>query len=152
MSKYRLNVNGSVHSVEAEDDMPLLWVIRDLVKLKGTKFGCGKGLCGACTVHLDGAAIRSCSFPVSAVGNSKLTTIEGISSDGPHIIQQVWDQLNVAQCGYCQPGQIMSALALLEKNKKPTDSDIDDEMSGNICRCGTYLRIKDAIKKAASNL
>lgn len=152
MSKFQLNINGSSHDVLADGDMPLLWVIRDLVKLKGTKFGCGKGFCGACTVHLDGAAIRSCTLPVSAVGNLKITTIEGVSTNGNHLVQEVWNQLNVAQCGYCQPGQIMSALALLANKKKPTDSDIDQSMSGNLCRCGTYLRIKKAIKKAAVSL
>jgi len=152
VSKFQLNINGSSHDVLADGDMPLLWVIRDLVKLKGTKFGCGKGFCGACTVHLDGAAIRSCTLPVSAVGNLKITTIEGVSTNGNHLVQEVWNQLNVAQCGYCQPGQIMSALALLANKKKPTDSDIDQSMSGNLCRCGTYLRIKKAIKKAAVSL
>ncbi len=150
MQKYQVTVNEVTHSISADHDMPLLWVIRDLLKLKGTKFGCGKGLCGACTVHLDGSAVRSCSLPIAAVGKAKVTTIEGVSTASSSLaLREAWDQLNVAQCGYCQPGQIMSALSLLRSNRRPSDSDIDRAMSGNLCRCGTYLRIKKAIKTAS---
>lgn len=131
--------------------MPLLWAIRDLAGMTGTKFGCGKALCGACTVHVDGQPVRSCSFPVSAVAGKSVTTIEGISTDGSHPVQVAWRELNVAQCGYCQSGQIMSAVALLEKTPNPADEDIDLAMSGNICRCGTYTRIRAAIHKAAGS-
>ena len=127
----------------------MLWVLRDHLNLLGTKFGCGMAQCGACTVHLDGAAIRSCSYPVSAVGKQAITTIEGLSANGDHPLQKAWLEHDVAQCGYCQTGQIMTASALLKSNPKPTDEDIDAAMSGNICRCGTYLRIKEAIKTAA---
>ena len=142
-------LNGNAVSLDVDPAMPLLWAIRDIAGLTGTKFGCGKALCGACTVHLDGAPIRSCSFPVSGAAGKKITTIEGLSDDGSHPVQQVWRELNVAQCGYCQSGQIMSAVALLERNSNPSDSDIDTAMSGNICRCGTYPRIRSAIHKAA---
>lgn len=145
----KLNINNKIHEVDVPDEMPLLWVLRDILDIKGTKFGCGKGLCGACTVHLDGKAVRSCSTPVSSVKASKIVTIEGLSKHGDHALQKAWSKVNVAQCGYCQPGQIMSAAALLTNNSKPTDQDIDDAMSGNICRCGTYVRIKQAIKLAA---
>jgi len=129
--------------------MPLLWAIRDLAGMTGTKFGCGKALCGACTVHVDGQPVRSCSFPVSAAAGKNVTTIEGISADGSHPVQVAWRELNVAQCGYCQSGQIMSAIALLERTPNPSDEEIDTAMSGNICRCGTYTRIRAAIHKAA---
>jgi len=148
----KLNINNKVHEVDVPDEMPLLWVLRDILDIKGTKFGCGKGLCGACTVHLDGNAIRSCSTPIAAVKNKNIVTIEGLSENGDHALQKAWTKLNVAQCGYCQPGQIMSAAALLSDNKKPSDQDIDDAMSGNICRCGTYVRIKKAIKLAAKEV
>ena len=146
-----LTLNGTVQSLEAEPDMPLLWAIRDLAGMTGTKFGCGKALCGACTVHVDGQPVRSCSFPVSAAAGKSVTTIEGISTDGSHPVQVAWRELNVAQCGYCQSGQIMSAVALLEKTPNPADEDIDLAMSGNICRCGTYTRIRAAIHKAAGS-
>lgn len=142
-------LNGEAVSLDVDPAMPLLWAIRDVAGLTGTKFGCGKALCGACTVHLDGAPIRSCSFPVSGAAGKKITTIEGLSDDGSHPVQEAWRELNVAQCGYCQSGQIMSAAALLERNPSPSDSDIDTAMSGNICRCGTYTRIRSAIHKAA---
>jgi isoquinoline 1-oxidoreductase alpha subunit len=145
----KLTINGQLHSIDAEPEMPLLWAIRDLVGLTGTKFGCGKALCGACTVHVDGAPVRSCSFPVSAANGKKITTIEGLSGDGQHPVQVAWRELNVPQCGYCQSGQIMSAVALLERIPKPSDADIDSAMSGNICRCGTYTRIRKAIHRAA---
>ena len=144
-----LNVNNEVHQVDAPDDMPLLWVLRDLLKKTGTKFGCGLGQCGACTVHVNGQAIRSCITPVMVAKNAKITTIEGVSEKGDHAIQIAWQDNNVPQCGYCQSGQIMNALTLLESNKSPNDEDIENHMSGNICRCGTYPRIKDAIKQAA---
>lgn len=145
----KIAVNGMARSIEFEPDTPLLWVIRDELKLKGTKFGCGKGLCGACTVHLNGTPIRSCITPVSAVEGQNITTIEGIGSeDEPHPLQTSWVELNVPQCGYCQSGQLMSASALVADNPKPTDADIDNAMSGNICRCGTYPRIKAAIHHA----
>lgn len=146
-----ITLNGEALSLEAEPDMPLLWAIRDLAGMTGTKFGCGKALCGACTVHVDGQPVRSCSFPVSAATGKSVTTIEGISADGSHAVQVAWRELNVAQCGYCQSGQIMSAVALLEKTPNPTDEDIDLAMSGNICRCGTYTRIRAAIHKAAGS-
>lgn len=149
----KIAVNGVERVVEFEPDTPLLWVIRDELKLKGTKFGCGKGLCGACTVHLNGDPIRSCITPVSAVENQNITTIEGIGSEEkPHPLQASWVEFNVPQCGYCQSGQLMSASALLAKNASPTDADIDSAMSGNACRCGTYSRIKAAIHHTADNL
>jgi aerobic-type carbon monoxide dehydrogenase small subunit (CoxS/CutS family) len=151
MATYQLIVNGENHEVEAVPNTPLLWVLRDNLSLTGTKFGCGMALCGACTVHLDGNAIRSCVTPVSAIGNKKVTTIEGLSSgEKLHPVQQAWMEENVPQCGYCQTGQIMSAAALIEKNPTPSDSDIETAMSGNICRCGTYERIRKAIKKASN--
>lgn len=149
MAKYTLNINGKDKSIEVADDMPMLWVLRDELKLKGTKFGCGIAQCGACTIHLDGNAVRSCILPVSSVGEAKITTIEGISASGDHPVQEAWVEANVPQCGYCQSGQIMSAVSLLKKTPKPSDQDIDAAMSGNICRCGTYPRIKKAIKAAA---
>ncbi|MEQ9426165.1 MAG: (2Fe-2S)-binding protein [Cyclobacteriaceae bacterium] len=150
MAKYQLNINNENVEVEALEDTPLLWVLRDNLDLTGTKFGCGKGLCGACTVHLDGNPIRSCSTPVSAIGKRKVTTIEGISANGLNAVQKAWIEEDVPQCGYCQVGQIMSATALLERKPNPTDADINSAMSGNICRCGTYVRIRKAIKKAAA--
>jgi isoquinoline 1-oxidoreductase alpha subunit len=146
-----ITLNGKVHTLDAEPNMPLLWAIRDLAGMTGTKFGCGKALCGACTVHVDGQPVRSCSYPVSAAAGKSVTTIEGLSADGSHPVQVAWRELNVAQCGYCQSGQIMTAVALLEKTPDPTDADIDLAMSGNICRCGTYTRIRAAIHKAAGS-
>ena len=145
----KLNVNGSEREVEAPADMPLLWVLRDLMGLTGTKFGCGIAQCSACTVHIDGAPLRACVTPVSAVAGKKITTIEGLSADGQHPVQQAWAELDVVQCGYCQSGQIMSAVALLTKIPTPTDTDIDQALSGNICRCGTYPRIRAAVHRAA---
>src|SRR5262245_16360520 len=143
-------VNGKAVSVDVPADMPLLWVLRDVLDLKGTKFGCGVAQCGACTVHVNGTAIRSCQRRVSTLQGAEVTTIEGLSSDGSHPVQRAWEEIDVPQCGYCQAGQIMSATALLAKNPKPTDSDIDTAMNGNICRCATYLRIREAIHKAAA--
>lgn len=148
---YALNVNGKTHTVDAPENMPLLWVLRDAMGLRGTKFGCGAGQCGACTVLLDGEPTRACLTPVSAVGERKVSTIEGLSTDGSHPLQQAWMALDVPQCGYCQAGQLMSASALLASTPNPTDQQIASAMSGNVCRCGTYLRIRDAIKLAASN-
>ncbi len=150
MAKYTLQINGETKEVEASADMPLLWVLRDGLGLCGTKYGCGKALCGACTVHVDGEATRSCSTPVSTLSGKKITTIEGIGLNGLHPVQKAWMDTDVAQCGYCQGGQIMSAIALLQKNSNPTDDDIDAAMVGNICRCGTYVRIRKAIKKVAA--
>jgi len=144
-----LNVNSQSLTTDASPDTPLLWVLRDHLGLTGTKFGCGKSLCGACTVHIDGVATRSCVTPLEAVGTRKVTTIEGLSSDRSHAVQRAWIELDVPQCGYCQSGQIMSASALLANNPAPTDADIDHAMSGNICRCGTYPRIRKAIHRAA---
>jgi len=144
-----LRINGKDVNVDATPDTPLLWVLRDSLAMTGTKFGCGIGQCGACTVHLDGTPTRSCQVPVSAVAGKEITTIEGISTDASHPVQQAWIAEQVPQCGYCQSGQIMSAVALLTKTKNPTDADIDAAMSGNICRCGTYQRIRRAIHRAA---
>ena len=144
-----LNVNGKSVSVDAAPDTPLLWVLRDYLNLTGTKFGCGMALCGACTVHINGEAARSCITPISAVSGKQITTIEGLSADGNHPVQQAWIEIDVPQCGYCQCGQIMSAAALLAKKASPSDAEIDDFMSGNICRCGTYQRIRKAIHRAA---
>jgi isoquinoline 1-oxidoreductase subunit alpha len=141
-------LNGEAKKVDVDPEMPILWVLRDVLGMTGTKFGCGKGLCGACTVHLNGAAIRSCSVPILAASSSEVTTIEGIGADKEHPLQTAWVKHNVPQCGYCQPGQIMSAASLLAQNKAPTDEDIENNMAGNICRCGTYNRIKAAIKDA----
>ena len=146
----KLNVNGRDHAVDADPEMPLLWVIRDVLGFTGTKYGCGIGACGACTVHIDGQPRRACQTPVSQVGNAKVTTIEGLSNDGSHPLQKAWMELDVAQCGYCQAGQLMSAAALLAKTPKPTDADIDSAMTGNVCRCGTYVRIREAIHLAAN--
>jgi isoquinoline 1-oxidoreductase subunit alpha len=151
MATYQLNVNGENRNVEAVPNTPLLWVLRENLGLTGTKYGCGVAQCGACTVHLDGTPIRSCSTPVSTIGNKKITTIEGLASgDALHPVQEAWMLENVPQCGYCQSGQIMSAVALIEKNPTPSDADIEAAMSGNICRCGTYERIRKAIKRASN--
>jgi isoquinoline 1-oxidoreductase subunit alpha len=147
---FTLTVNGKATTVDVPGDMPLLWVLRDVLNLKGTKFGCGIGQCGACTVHRAGRAVRSCSTPVSTVGNAAITTIEGLSANGNHPLQIAWQELDVPQCGYCQSGQIMSAAALLATNPKPTDAQINTAMDGNLCRCGTYVRIRAAIKLAAN--
>lgn len=146
-----LTINGQIKTVDVEPDTPLLWVIRDQLQLTGTKFGCGVAQCGACTVHLNGAPVRSCSLPVSVVGDMPITTIEGLATDDQHLhpLQQAWIELDVPQCGYCQGGQIMSAAALLRDNPNPTDDDIDTAMAGNLCRCGTYTRIRRAIHRAA---
>ena len=147
---YTLNVNGRTTTVDVPGDMPLLWVIRDVLNLKGTKFGCGIGQCGACTVHVRGRATRSCQLPVSMAAGAPITTLEGLSPDGTHPLQVVWQEMDVPQCGYCQAGQIMSAAALLSTTPRPTDAQIDTAMNGNICRCGTYIRIREAIHKAAT--
>jgi isoquinoline 1-oxidoreductase alpha subunit len=152
MATYKLQINGRSYEADADADTPLLWVLRDHLGLVGTKYGCGISQCGACTVHLNGTAVRSCSLPVSAVGASKVTTIEGLSAKGDHPVQLAWDEVDVAQCGYCQAGQIMSATALLAKKTKPTAEEIDTAMNGNICRCGTYHRIREAIVLASSKM
>ena len=149
MAKFNLKINGENKEVDVDPTTPILWVLRDHLDLVGTKFGCGIAQCGACTIHLDGVAMRSCQLPVSAVGSQKITTIEGLSKKGNHPVQQAWLEHDVPQCGYCQAGQIMSAAALLDNNSNPSDQDIDAAMHGNICRCGTYVRIKAAIKTAA---
>ena len=153
MANYTISVNGKDHQVEAAPDTPLLWVIRDELGYMGTKFGCGIGQCGACTVHIDGVAMRSCQQPISKIseGSNKITTIEGLSENGEHPVQQAWLEHDVPQCGYCQSGQIMNASAFLKNNPNPTDEEIDAAMNGNICRCGTYTRIKKAIKTAAKS-
>ena len=145
----KLDINGQSHEVDAPADMPLLWVLRDLLGMTGTKFGCGMAQCGACTVHVDGAPLRSCITPAAALAGKKITTIEGLSKNADHAVQRAWIEADVVQCGYCQSGQIMSATALLAKNPKPTDADIDAAMTGNICRCGTYERIRAAVHRAA---
>jgi len=149
MAAITINVNGKQQAVDVSPDMPLLWVLRDTLGLTGTKFGCGMSLCGACTVHINGEAVRSCVTPISNAVGKKVTTIEGLSSNLSHPLQIAWMQNNVPQCGYCQSGQIMQAAALLKQKPKPTDADIDTAMKGNICRCGTYQRIRQAIKQAA---
>jgi isoquinoline 1-oxidoreductase alpha subunit len=149
MSHYTLNVNGQSRSVEVAPNTPLLWVLRDSLDLVGTKFGCGIGQCGACTVHLDGVPTKSCQTPVSTAVGLKIVTIEGLSADGSHPLQKAWCEVDVAQCGYCQSGQIMSAAGLLARNPQPSDADIDDALAGNLCRCGTYLRIRQAVHFAA---
>lgn len=145
----RLRVNGTDHDVDVDPEMPILWVVRDVLGLTGTKYGCGQALCGACVVHVDGESIRSCVTPVRRAAGRSITTIEGLSPDGSHPLQRAWVELGVPQCGFCQSGQIMSAASLLSKKPKPTDIEIDQSMSGNLCRCGTYLRIRAAVKKAA---
>jgi aerobic-type carbon monoxide dehydrogenase small subunit (CoxS/CutS family) len=145
-------VNGKSAEVNASPDTPLLWVLRDVVNLHGTKYGCGIGQCGACTVHVNGQPMRSCSVPLSAAANAKITTIEGLSADGTHPLQVAWAEIDVPQCGYCQAGQIMSAAALLQKTPNPTDQQINEAMDGNLCRCGTYLRVRQAIHKAAAQM
>ena len=149
MAQFTLNINGKSTQVDVSPDTPLLWVLRDDLKLKGTKFGCGIAQCGVCTVHLDGVAMRSCSVPVSQVNDQKVTTIEGLSENCTHPVQKAWIQHDVAQCGYCQAGQIMTAAALLKESPNPSDDEIAAAMNGNICRCGTYTRIKDAVKTAS---
>ena len=150
MAEYTLNVNNKNYTVDVNPKMPLLWVIRDFVGLKGTKFGCGIAQCGACTVHLEGTPVRSCSLPISAAAGKNIITIEGISENIDHAVQKAWIEMQVPQCGYCQSGQIMSAVALLKKKPNPTDADIDAAMRGNLCRCGTYQRIRHAIRVAAN--
>jgi isoquinoline 1-oxidoreductase alpha subunit len=147
---YKLTVNGQSTNVDVPADMPLLWVIRDVLNLHGTKYGCGIGQCGACTVHLNGRAVRSCQTQVSVAAGAKITTLEGLSPDGTHPLQLAWQEIDVPQCGYCQAGQIMSAAALLAAKPQPSDQDIDAAMNGNLCRCGTYLRVRQAIHKAAA--
>ena len=150
MAQFNINVNGVNHSIDVDDDTPILWVLRDTLNLVGTKYGCGIAQCGACTIHIDGAAARSCSLPIGAASGKKITTIEGLSEDGTHPLQQAWIEHDVPQCGYCQAGQIMTAAALLAENANPSESEIEDTMHGNLCRCGTYNRIKAAVKTAAS--
>ncbi len=152
MAAFTLNINGKSHEVDVAPDTPILWVLRDHLDMVGTKFGCGIAQCGACTVHLDGTAIRSCSLPVSSIGGAKITTIEGLSEKSNHVLQKAWIKHDVPQCGYCQAGQIMNAASLLAQNPNPSDQDIEVAMNGNICRCGTYTRIKAAIKTAAQDL
>jgi aerobic-type carbon monoxide dehydrogenase small subunit (CoxS/CutS family) len=149
MAKFNLKINGETHRLDVDPTTPMLWVLRDHLNLQGTKYGCGVAACGACTVHLNGYAVRSCQLPVSTVKDQEITTIEGLSANGDHPVQQAWLEHDVAQCGYCQAGQIMNAVSLLKLNPNPTDEDIESAMSGNICRCATYLRIKAAIKTAA---
>lgn len=149
----KLNINGQSHQVDVAPDTPLLWVLRDTLHLTGTKYGCGQALCGACTVHLDGAPVRSCSLPVSAAAGGKITTIEAINQERVgKVVQEAWRKLDVVQCGYCQSGQMMSAVALLSQNRKPSDADIDNAMAGNLCRCATYQRVRAAIHDAAKAL
>ncbi|MEL7530834.1 MAG: (2Fe-2S)-binding protein [Bacteroidota bacterium] len=149
MASFTININGKAQSLELDPSTPMLWVLRDHLRLVGTKYGCGIAQCGACTIHINGVAFRSCQLPISAVGDKEITTIEGLSEQGDHPLQQAWIEHDVPQCGYCQAGQIMNAAALLDKNPNPTDAEIEDAMNGNICRCGTYTRIKAAIKTAA---
>ncbi|MEZ4810409.1 MAG: (2Fe-2S)-binding protein [Allomuricauda sp.] len=151
MATFTLNINGKTQEVDVDPSTPVLWVLRDHLKLVGTKYGCGIAQCGACTIHLDGVAVRSCMLTVATVGNQELTTIEGLSEHGDHPVQKAWMEEDVPQCGYCQAGQIMTAAALLKKNPDPTDSEIEMAMNGNICRCGTYLRIRKAVKSAAGS-
>jgi isoquinoline 1-oxidoreductase subunit alpha len=150
MPRTTLRINGQSHTVDVPDDMPLLWVLRDVLDLKGTKFGCGIAQCGACTVHVNGTATRSCVTRASTLEGAEITTIEGLSPDGTHALQQAWLELDVPQCGYCQAGQLMSAAALLERTPQPTDAEIDEAMDGNLCRCTTYLRIRQGIHQAAA--
>jgi len=151
MASFTLNINGKQQEVDVDPSTPMLWVLRDHLNLVGTKYGCGIAQCGACTIHLDGTATRACMLTVSSVGNSEITTIEGLSEEGDHPVQRAWLEVDVPQCGYCQAGQIMTASALLEKNPNPTDEEIEMAMNGNICRCGTYTRIKKAVKLAAKS-
>ncbi|MEO2053469.1 (2Fe-2S)-binding protein [Flagellimonas beolgyonensis] len=151
MANFTLNINGKKQEVDVDPSTPVLWVLRDHLNLVGTKYGCGIAQCGACTIHVDGNATRSCMLTVSSVGNQEITTIEGLSENGDHPVQKAWLEVDVPQCGYCQAGQIMSAAALLEKNPNPTDEEIEMAMNGNICRCGTYLRIRKAVKMAANS-
>lgn len=152
MASYNLKINGKTHEVDVAADTPLLWVLRDHLGLVGTKYACGIAQCGACTVHLNGAATRACILPVSAAATSEITTIEGLSENGDHPVQQAWDEVDVAQCGYCQAGQIMTAAALLKRTPKPTDQEIANAMHGNICRCGAYHRIREAVKLASTKI
>ena len=152
MAIFNLNINGTTKQVDVDPNTPVLWVLRDHLDLVGTKFGCGIAQCGACTIHLDGTAVRSCQLPVSAAERASITTIEGLSENGDHPVQKAWMEHDVPQCGYCQAGQIMTAAALLQQNPNPSDDEIENAMNGNICRCGTYLRIKAAVKTAAQNL
>lgn len=152
MALYKLKINGRNYEADVEADTPLLWVLRDSLGLVGTKYGCGIAQCGACTVHMNGTAVRSCTLPVSAVGNKAITTIEGLSENGDHPVQLAWDEVDVPQCGYCQTGQIMTAAALLSKNPKPSAAEIDNAMNGNICRCGTYHRIREAVVLASNKI
>jgi len=151
MATFKLNINGKEQEIDVDPSTPVLWVLRDHLNLVGTKYGCGIAQCGACTIHLDGTATRACMLTVSSVGNSKITTIEGLSEEGDHPVQKAWLEVDVPQCGYCQAGQIMTASALLEKNPNPSDEEIEMAMNGNICRCGTYTRIKKAVKLAAKS-
>lgn len=152
MANYKLKINNQNYEVDVDSDTPLLWVLRDHLGLVGTKYSCGVAQCGACTVHMNDDAVRACTLPVSAIGSQTITTIEGLSERGDHPVQLAWDEVDVAQCGYCQAGQIMSASALLKKNPQPTDQEIEDAMNGNICRCGTYHRIKEAVALASSKI
>lgn len=152
MANYKLKINNQNYEVQVDSDTPLLWVLRDHLGLVGTKYSCGIAQCGACTVHMDEDAVRSCTLPISAIGTAKITTIEGLSAKGDHPVQLAWDEVDVAQCGYCQAGQIMSAVALLKKNNQPTEEEIETAMNGNICRCGTYHRIKEAVVLASTKI
>jgi aerobic-type carbon monoxide dehydrogenase small subunit (CoxS/CutS family) len=152
MPIFKLKINGSMHTVDVDAATPILWVLRDHLQFAGTKYGCGVASCGACTIHLNGTAVRSCQLPVSAIGSAEITTIEGLSKNGDHPLQKAWMEGDVSQCGYCQTGQIMSAAALLKRNPNPTDKEIEDAMNGNICRCGTYLRIRAAIRSASKKI
>lgn len=152
MARFQLKVNGKSLSVDVDPNTPILWVLRDHLNLVGTKYGCGIAACGACTIHLNGVAVRACSLPVSSIGTGAITTIEGLSQAADHALQKAWEEHDVPQCGYCQAGQIMTAAALLKRKPKPTDKEIEDAMNGNLCRCGTYLRIKAAIKTASNQL
>jgi isoquinoline 1-oxidoreductase alpha subunit len=150
MANYKLQINGKSHQVDVDDDTPLLWVLRDHLGLVGTKYSCGIAQCGACTVHLNDTAVKSCTLPVSAIGTDKVTTIEGLSAEGDHPVQKAWEEIDVAQCGYCQAGQIMTAAALLKRTPNPSEQEVVDAMNGNICRCGTYHRIKEAVLLAST--
>lgn len=152
MPAYQLTINGELRKVDVAEDTPLLWVLRDHLQLQGTKFGCGIGQCGACTVHLNGSAVRSCSMPISSVKNRAITTIEGLSENGDHPLQVAWDEVDVAQCGYCQAGQIMTAAAFLKRTPKPTQEQVENAMNANICRCGAYHRIREAVLEASKKM